>query len=87
MIDLSITRSSNTDSATRSAHRLGFLSSAFTKTRVAQAGVLVVLFSVIFSQTPYQSLTSGLRKRLTQMKGKSRLRKGSAWLASGRGRR
>ncbi len=51
MIDLSITRSSNTNSATRSAHRLGFLSSAFTQTRVVKACVLVFLVSLMSGQT------------------------------------
>lgn len=51
MIKWSIARSSNTGSAKRSGHGFRFLSSAFPKTRVVQAGVLVILFSLIFSQT------------------------------------
>jgi len=52
MIELSITRSPNTNSAMRSRHGSGFLSSAFPKTHVVvHVVVLVVLFSMIVTQT------------------------------------
>lgn len=50
MIELSITRPASTNSAIRLAHGFGFPSSAFPKTRVVEACVLVFLVSVIFGQ-------------------------------------
>lgn len=46
----SITPSSNAGSGRQSAHAFGFLSSGFQKTRAVQAGVLVLLSSLMFSQ-------------------------------------
>jgi CHAT domain-containing protein/tetratricopeptide (TPR) repeat protein len=51
MIKLSITRLASANKAMRLAHGFGFPSSTFPKTHVVQAGVLVTLFSVMFSQT------------------------------------
>ncbi|MEK6406797.1 MAG: CHAT domain-containing protein [Acidobacteriota bacterium] len=51
MIELSITRPGSTNCARRLANGFRFLSSAFPKTRVVKACVLVVLVSVIFGQT------------------------------------
>ena len=63
MIGLSML-SVNADSAMRVAHRFQFVFSALPRTRIVQTGVLVVLVSVVFSQTTLSTPT--IRRSQTQ---------------------